>query len=40
MTVELKRRALTANHALVDLLMRGNDLLCLRRSKFVGTTAS
>jgi len=40
MTVELKRRGWTVNHKRVYRLMREDNLLCLRRRKFVVTTDS
>jgi putative transposase len=40
MTEELKRRGWTANHKRVYRLMREDNLLCLRRRKFVATTDS
>jgi putative transposase len=39
-TVELKRRGWTANHKRVNRIMREDNLLCLRRRKFVATTQS
>lgn len=39
-TAELKRRGWTANHKRVYRLMREDNLLCLRRRKFVVTTDS
>jgi transposase InsO family protein len=40
MTEELKRRGWTVNHKRVYRLMREDNLLCLRRRKFVVTTDS
>ena len=40
MTRELRRRGWTANHKRVYRLMREDNLLCLRRRKFVVTTNS
>lgn len=40
MTAELKRRGWAANHKRVYRLMREDNLLCLRRRKFVVTTDS
>jgi len=40
MTEELKRRGWAANHKRVYRLMREDNLLCLRRRKFVATTDS
>lgn len=40
MTVELQRRGWTVNHKRVYRLMREDNLLCLRRRKFVVTTNS
>jgi putative transposase len=40
MTAELKRRGWTANHKRVYRLMREDNLLCLRKRKFVVTTDS
>jgi putative transposase len=40
MTEELQRRGWTANHKRVYRLMREDNLLCLRRRKFVVTTDS
>jgi transposase InsO family protein len=40
MTVELKRRGWAVNHKRVYRLMREDNLLCLRRRKFVVTTDS
>jgi putative transposase len=39
-TAELKRRGWTANHKRVSRIMREDNLLCLRRRKFVVTTDS
>jgi putative transposase len=40
MTVELQRRGWAVNHKRVYRLMREDNLLCLRRRKFVSTTDS
>ena len=40
MTAELRRRGWTANHKRVRRMMREDNLLCLRRRKFVVTTDS
>src|SRR5208283_4191661 len=40
MTAELRRRGWAVNHKRVYRLMRQDNLLCLRRRKFVGTTDS
>lgn len=40
MTVELQRRGWAVNHKRVYRLMREDNLLCLRRRKFVATTNS
>ena len=40
MTAELKRRGCAVNHKRVYRLMREDNLLCLRRRKFVVTTES
>jgi transposase InsO family protein len=40
MTAELKRRGWEANHKRVYRIMREDNLLCLRRRKFVVTTDS
>src|ERR1700691_2220172 len=40
MTAELRRRGWAVNHKRVYRLMREDNLLCLRRRKFVVTTAS
>jgi len=40
MTAELKRRGWAVNHKRVYRLMREDNLLCLRRRKFVVTTDS
>lgn len=40
MTRELKRRGLAVNHKRVYRLMREDNLLCLRKRKFVATTES
>lgn len=40
MAPELKRRGLTAGRTRVQRLMRENNLLCLRKRKFVATTDS
>ena len=40
MTAELRRRGWAVNHKRVYRLMRGDNLLCLRRRKFVVTTDS
>ena len=40
MTAELKRRGWAVNHKRVYRLMRQDNLLCLRRRKFVVTTDS
>jgi putative transposase len=40
MTEELKRRGWAVNHKRVCRLMREDNLLCLRRRKFVVTTDS
>src|SRR5437660_1954445 len=37
---ELKRRGWTANHKRVRRIMREDNLLCLRRRKFIATTDS
>ncbi len=39
-TAELKRRGWKVNHKRVARIMREDNLLCLRRKKFVGTTDS
>lgn len=39
-TAELKRRGWTANHKRVGRIMREDNLLCLRRKRFVVTTDS
>jgi putative transposase len=39
-TAELKRRGWKANHKRVHRILREDNLLCLRRRKFVGTTDS
>ena len=39
-TAELRRRGWTANHERVRRIMREDNLLCLRRKKFVVTTDS
>ena len=39
-TAELRRRGWTANHKRVRRIMREDNLLCLRRKKFVATTDS
>ena len=40
MTAELRRRGRTVNHKRVRRIMREDNLLCLRRRKFVVTTDS
>ena len=37
MTAELKRRGWAVNHKRVDRLMREDNLLCLRKRKFIVT---
>ena len=39
-TAELKRRGWVVNHKRVQRIMREDNLLCLRRRKFVATTDS
>jgi transposase InsO family protein len=39
-TAELKRRGWAVNHKRVGRILREDNLLCLRRRKFVVTTAS